>query len=88
MPRGGRHPGSGRKKMKPEDKRVNVTLSVSPDVRKLITVLQEDGINISREFGNMITNYCKKHGVTIADYYRLMEEYEEEERAQREAAGA
>ena len=63
--RGGKRPGAGRKKMRPEDKRINVTLSVAPEIRALMSLMQDEGVNISREFATFIQSYCRRNKLSL-----------------------
>lgn len=52
MSSGGARPGAGRKAA--PDKKVNVTLSVSPSIRLQMTELRQRGVPISKEFSELI----------------------------------
>ncbi|MBQ3883051.1 MAG: hypothetical protein IJL91_08750 [Bacteroidales bacterium] len=59
--RGGPRKGAGRKAQPESEKRVAVTLSVSPESRKLMNALRRRKINISRVFDQCLKEYCEDH---------------------------
>ena len=57
---GGRRPGSGRKVSVPADQRkVNITLSVTPQDKADCDLLREKGINLSEEFAKVVRRLAK-----------------------------
>lgn len=70
----------GRRKMRPEDKRVNVTLSVSPVAREVMNQLSERGYYMSREFDDFIMKWGKREKI-IDSKGRLIIPQEDEEEA-------
>ncbi|MBQ9172424.1 MAG: hypothetical protein IJ161_01680 [Bacteroidales bacterium] len=61
--RGGPRKGAGRKAQPESEKRVPVTLSVSPESRTLMNTLRRRKINISRIFDDSIKAYCKDRNI-------------------------
>ena len=61
--RGGARKGAGRKPQPDSEKRVAVTLSVSPETRILMNALKRKQINISRVFDDSIKTYCEANKI-------------------------
>ena len=53
----------GRKKMRPEEKRVNVTVSVSPLARQVMNQLLDMGYSLSKEFDTLVLKLGKKENL-------------------------
>jgi len=47
----------GRKRLPPEEKKVNIKLSVS---KELVDILKQNNVNISQLFEELVRNYLKK----------------------------
>lgn len=57
---GGKRPGSGRKVSVPADQRkVNITLSVTPQDKANCEILRQKGINLSEEFSKVVQRLAK-----------------------------
>lgn len=56
----------GRKRMRPEDKKVNVTLSISPLGREVMNRLIDNGYMISREFDRFLLQLGRKEKIISA----------------------
>lgn len=58
MGAGGKREGSGRKTVLPEDKRVQMIISINPDTkRKLKSITEAKGIRVGRVIDELIKNY-------------------------------
>lgn len=55
--RGGFRPGSGRKPAAQETKRVNISISVSPDTKKKIEELRSRNIKVGQVLDDLIRQY-------------------------------
>ena len=61
-PRGGKREGAGRKVyLAPEEKKVNITLTISPRVRELCDLLRDKGLNLSEIFCKRIEQLSKTY---------------------------
>ena len=54
MASGGRRDGAGRKPINPKDKKVQVSISVSPDTKDTIRELREKGYDVNKYVENCI----------------------------------
>ena len=54
MASGGKRPGAGRKPIDPKEKRVQVSISVSPDTKDTIRELREKGYDVNKYVENCI----------------------------------
>ena len=62
MSRGGKRPGSGRKKMASEGKRRTYTITVAPETVDRLHELRKRGIIVSRLFDDLVLQlYLKSH---------------------------
>lgn len=57
MARGGAKPGSGRPIVTPDKKRVQVSISVSPETKKMIQEMRSNGIKVGQVVDEMIRQY-------------------------------
>lgn len=56
--RGGSRPGSGRKSAAQEDKRVQISISVSPKTQRRIEELRTKKVKVGRLVDELISRYC------------------------------
>lgn len=54
MARGGKREGAGRKPALPQDKRVTVTVKVSPETKRKLDELKNGGCKIGRLFDELV----------------------------------
>lgn len=55
MASGGKRPGAGRKPINPKEKKVQVSISVSPDTKDTIRELREKGYDVNKYVESCIT---------------------------------
>lgn len=55
--RGGARPGSGRKPAAPEKKRIQISISVSPNTKVMIDRLRERGVKVGQVVDELIRQY-------------------------------
>lgn len=60
MSRGGKRADSGRKKLSEERKRVQVSLSVSPETKRRITELRERKVKVGEVIDELVRQYCEE----------------------------
>lgn len=56
--RGGSRPGSGRKPAVQEKKRIQISISVSPETQKRIEELRTKKVKVGRLVDELISRYC------------------------------
>lgn len=57
MPSGGKRDGSGRPSINREDKRVQISISVSPDTMRRVQELREQGVKVGQVVDELIRDY-------------------------------
>lgn len=57
MARGGSRPGSGRPIATPDKKRVQVSISVSPETHRMLQEMRAKGIKVGQVVDEMISQY-------------------------------
>lgn len=60
MTSGGKRPGAGRKAIPQEQKRVQVSVTVSPETKAKIAQLRREGVQVSRRLHVLVENGVDK----------------------------
>lgn len=55
--RGGARPGSGRPSVSLEQKRVQISISVSPETKKMVDAMRERGVKVGQVVDDLIRQY-------------------------------